>query len=387
MNVLEKKVILIFSLLIISFGFSQERVITTGVSFLTVAADAKSAGMGDMGVATPTDAFSQQWNPAKYAFSNFEKGFSVGFTPYLTELSKDISLGQITYFKVINTRSAWASSLRFFGLGNVEFRNFANEQPRIVSPNELAIDGSYSLKLSDSFSFAVAGRYIRSNLKVSSDVIDVKAANTFAVDIAGYYQSEEKAFNYFNGICRAGFNIQNLGPKISYDNDDFNTNFLPSNLKIGIGYEFIFNEDNRFLINTELNKLLVPTPQKADLDGDGIVTQLESSKNNSDYQKIGWVSGLFKSFGDGPNGFKEELQEITYSLGAEYNYKKSFSLLSGYFNESQLKGARRFFSFGVGLKYSITTIDFSYLFSTSNVVYPLEKTIRCSITFNLGNFL
>jgi hypothetical protein len=264
---------------------AQERVITTCVPFLMVAADARAAGMADIGIATSTDAFSQQWNPAKYAFSNSKQGFSVSYTPYLTDFVNGISLGQITYFNKINDKSAWAGSLRYFGLGNIELRNDVNDQPRIVSPNELALDGSYSLKLSNTFSMAVAGRYIRSNLKVATDNTDASAANTFAIDVAGFYQSEEKAYNHFNGIWRAGFNIQNLGPKIRYDNDEFNTNFLPANLKIGGGFDFIFDEDNKLAVNLELNKLLVPSPQNPDLNGDGTVTPEEYTQNYNNYRK------------------------------------------------------------------------------------------------------
>ena len=376
-------------LLLCSFSLylanAQERVITTGVPFLMVSADARAAGMADIGIATSTDAFSQQWNPAKYAFSNHKQGFSISYTPYLTDLVNDISLGQITYFNKINEKSTWAGSLRYFGLGNIELRNDANDQPRIVSPNELALDGSYSLKLSNTFSMAVAGRYIRSNLKVATDNTDASAANTFAVDVAGFYQSEEKAYNHFNGIWRAGFNIQNLGPKISYDNDEFNTNFLPANLKIGTGFNFIFDEDNKLAVNLELNKLLVPTPQNPDLNGDGTVTPEEYTQNYNNYRKTGWVSGLLKSFGDAPNGFSEELKEITYALGSEYVYKDSFAVRAGYFHESPVKGARQYFSLGAGFKYTTAKIDVSYLFSSSKIRNPLENTLRFSLTFNFGD--
>lgn len=375
--------ILFFLAVMVAKG--QERVITTGVPFLMVSADARAAGMADIGIATSTDAFSQQWNPAKYAFSNHKQGFSISYTPYLTDLVNDISLGQITYFNKINEKSTWAGSLRYFGLGNIELRNDANDQPRIVSPNELALDGSYSLKLSNTFSMAVAGRYIRSNLKVATDNTDASAANTFAVDVAGFYQSEEKAYNHFNGIWRAGFNIQNLGPKISYDNDEFNTNFLPANLKIGTGFDFIFDEDNKLAVNLELNKLLVPTPQNPDLNGDGTVTPEEYTQNYNNYRKIGWVSGLLKSFGDAPNGFSEELKEITYALGSEYVYKDSFAVRSGYFHESPVKGARQYFSLGAGFKYTTAKIDVSYLFSSSKIRNPLENILRFSVTFNFGD--
>jgi hypothetical protein len=380
-----KNIIFFTFLLTFTYSSAQERVITTGVPFLMVAADARAAGMADIGIATSTDAFSQQWNPAKYAFSEKDQGFSVSYTPYLTDLVNDISLGQITYFKRINEKSTWAGSLRYFGLGNIELRNDANDQPRIVSPNELALDGSYSLQLSKTFSMAVAGRYIRSNLKIATDNTDSSGANSFAVDVAGFYQSEEKAYNHFNGIWRAGFNIQNLGPKISYDNDEFNTNFLPANLKIGTGFDFIFDDDNKLAVNVELNKLLVPTPQNPDLNGDGIVTSEENTQNYNNYRKIGWVSGLAKSFGDAPDGFSEELKEFTYALGTEYTYQNSFALRAGYFHESPVKGARQYFSLGAGFKYTTAKIDVSYLFSSSKIRNPLENTLRFSLTFNFGD--
>ena len=382
---MRKNTIVLLCLLAVSFAKAQERVITTGVPFLMVAADARAAGMADIGIATSTDAFSQQWNPAKYAFSTTKQGFSVSYTPYLTDLVNDISLGQITYFNKIDDRSAWATSLRYFGLGNIELRNDANDQPRIVSPNELALDGSYSLQLSNTFSMAVAGRYIRSNLKIATDNTDSSGANSFAVDVAGFYQSEEKAFSNFNGIWRAGFNIQNLGPKISYDNDEFNTNFLPANLKIGTGFDFIFDEDNKLAVNIELNKLLVPTPQKPDLNGDGTATPEEYTQNYNNYRKTGWVSGLVKSFGDAPDGFSEELKEFTYALGTEYMYRNAFAIRAGYFHESPVKGARQYFSMGAGFKYTTAKIDVSYLFSTSKVRNPLENTLRFSLTFNFGD--
>lgn len=380
-----KNIIFFTFLLTFNYSSAQERVITTGVPFLMVAADARSAGMADIGIATSADAFSQQWNPAKYAFSETDQGFSVSYTPYLTDLVNDISLGQVTYFNKIDDRSAWATSLRFFGLGNIELRNDANDQPRTVSPNELALDGSYSLTLSKTFAMAVSGRYIRSNLKIPTETTDAASANTFAVDVAGFYQSDEKAYSNFNGIWRAGFNIQNLGPKISYDNDEFNTNFLPANLKIGTGFEFIFDEDNKLTANLELNKLLVPSPQNPDLNGDGTITTEEYTQNYNNYRKTGWVSGLFQSFGDASNGFSEELNEITYALGAEYMYKNAFAIRTGYFHESPVKGARKYFSMGAGFKYTTAKIDVSYLFSTSKVRNPLENTLRFSLTFNFGD--
>jgi hypothetical protein len=387
-TVIMRKIIpLLTCLFVVTFANAQEdnRVINTGVPFLLVSADARAAGMADQGVATATDAFSQQWNPAKYAFSTDKQGFSISYTPYLIELANDISLAQLTYFNKISDRSAFAGSLRYFGFGEIELRENSFDEPRIVSPNELALDLSYSLKLSEKFSMAVAGRYIRSSLKVADVNNDASAANSFAIDVAGFYQSEEIAYSEFNGRWRAGFNIQNLGPKISYDNDEFSTNFLPANLKIGTGFDFIFDEYNKLGINLELNKLLVPTPQNPDLNGDGTISTAERAQNFDNYRSIGWVSGIFKSFGDAPDGFSEELKEVTYSLGAEYLYQDSFAMRMGYFHENDLKGARKFFSLGAGFKYNVVKVDVSYLFSTSKVKSPLENTLRFSLTFNFGD--
>lgn len=376
---------------------AQERVITTGVPFLLIAADARSAGMGDMGVATSADAYSQQYNPAKYAFSLRKQGFSVSYTPYLTSIANDISLGQVTYYNRINERSAFAGSIRYFGLGDIELRETGdpNEVPRTVNPNEFSLDGSYSLKLSDQFSMGVAGRYIRSNLKVPDGTTDASAASSFAVDVAGFYQSEEMAYNDFNGRWRAGFNIQNMGPKINYDNDDVNDNFLPTTLRLGAGFDFIFDEYNKVGVTGEITKLMVPTPKVGynsageitgdDMNGDGVVDTADLDIAREDYRKEGWVSGMFKSFGDAPDGFGEEFKEFTWALGAEYSYQDAFSLRTGYFHESEMKGARKFFTLGAGFKYNIVKIDVSYLFSASKVKNPLENTLRFSLTFNFGD--
>lgn len=364
----------------------NNRVITTGVPFLLVAADARSAGMADQGVATSPDAYSQQYNPAKYAFSLDKQGFSVSYTPYLTDLVNDISLAQVTYFNRISERSAFAGSLRYFGLGDIELRQNFDDAANVVSPNEFALDGSYSLKLSERFSMAVAGRYIRSSLRIPDGTGDASAASSFAVDVAGYYQSEEIAYDDFNGRWRLGFNFQNMGPKISYDSDELSSNFLPANMKLGAGFDFVFDDYNKIGVGVELNKLLVPTPQEPkDLDGDGEISASERAANNDAYRKTGWVEGMFKSFGDAPDGFSEELKEFTYSLGAEYLYQDSFAMRLGYFNESPVKGARKFFSLGAGFKYNVVKIDVSYLFSASKVKNPLENTLRFSLTFNFGD--
>jgi hypothetical protein len=376
------------------FAQDQNRVITTGVPFLLIAADARAAGMADIGVATSADAYSQQWNPAKYAFAIEKVGIGVSYTPYLTDLVNDISLGQLNYYNRISERSAFAGSLRYFSLGDIELRQNFDDIPNVVSPNELAVDVSYALKLSERFSMAVAARYIRSQLRIPDTQGDASAANSFAVDVAGYYQSEEEAYDSFNGRWRAGFNFQNLGPKINYDADvsDLTSNFLPANMRLGGGFDFIFDEYNKIGLNAEVTKLLVPTPQVPefiDLDGDGTIDQTEEAlardKARNDYQRIGWVSGIFQSFGDAPDGFSEELREFTWALGAEYNYQDSFALRLGYFNEHETKGARKYFSFGAGFKYTVIKLDVSYLFSASKVRNPLENTLRFSLTFNFGD--
>ena len=377
-----KKLILIFIGVVTTNAIAQDRSITTGVPFLQIAADARAAGMGDIGVATSPDTYSQQWNPAKYAFATDKQGFSVSYTPYLIDIVNDISLGQATYYNRFNDRSAFAGSVRYFSLGEIELRDDANSIPNIVKPSEFALDLSYSLHLSDYFSMAVAGRFISSNLGITTNGQSLSAANSFAVDIAGYYQSEEIAYSDFNGRWRGGFNFQNLGPKINYDltESEQSTNFLPSNLKIGGGFDFILDEYNKIGVNLEFNKLLVPTPQFESTD-----TTDETIQKREDYRKIGWATGIFKSFGDAPGGFSEELKEVTYALGAEYEYQDSFSLRSGYFHESDEKGSRKFFSLGAGFKYNVVKVDVSYLFSASKVKNPLENTLRFSLTFNFGD--
>lgn len=365
-----------------------DRVITTGVPFLLIASDARAAGLADQGVATSADNFSQQWNPAKYAFALDKQGFSVSYTPYLTQLVNDISLGQVNYYNRFNERSAVGVSLRYFSLGEIELRQNFDDAANVVKPNELAFDASYSLKLSNSFAMAVAGRYIRSNLKIADANTDSKPASTFAIDVAGYFQSEEIAFNDFNGRYRLGFNFQNMGPKISYDNDqnDLNSNFLPANMRLGGAFDFNLDEYNKVTASLEFAKLLVPTPQTGiDHDGDGDIDNDDDAIAREDYRKINWVSGMFSSFGDAPGGFSEELKEFTYSVGAEYLYQDSFGFRLGYFNESPLKGARRFFSLGAGFKYNVVKVDVSYLFSASKVKNPLENTLRFSLSFNFGD--
>ena len=378
---------------------NDTRVITTGVPFLLIATDARAASMGDMGVATSVDAYSQQWNPSKYAFSEAKSGFAVGYTPYLSKLVNDIFIGNFTYFNRLNERSAFAASFRYFGLGEIELRETEISDPLIVKPNELTLDVSYSLRLSDQFSMGVALRYLRSDLKIQTFDPDAKAAGSYGVDISGYYQSEEEAYSDFNGRWRGGFAIQNLGPKIKYD-EGGSENFLPTNLRLGGGFDFIFDQYNRINVTAEVTKLLVPTPPILgketvfeDLNGNGtyemgedtLISETDRVILEGQSQDVNFMSGVFQSFNDAPGGFSEELDEFTWALGAEYLYQDSFALRAGYFNENEFKGARKFFSLGAGFKYTTIDIDLSYLFSASKVQSPLENTLRFSLSFNIGD--
>lgn len=374
------------------------RAITTGTAFLLVAGDARAAGMGDQGVATAPDAFSQQWNVSKYAFGQSEQGFSITYTPYLRELVNDIFLGGLNYYKKLDDRSAVSASFRYFSLGEIQFTDESGNDTGIDKPNELMLDVAYSLKMSEKFAMGVGLRYIRSDLKIQngalSGVDDAGAANSFAVDIAGYYESEEKAYESFNGKWRGGFALQNLGPKIKYS-EDGNESFLPTTLRLGGGFDFILDGANKIGVTVEAAKLLVPTPpvygfEFEDLDGDGEYDSSTETVSNNNViiegsdPDVNFFSGMFQSFGDAPGGFSEEMQEFTYSVGAEYSYQDSFAFRAGYFNEHETKGARKFFALGAGFKYNVVNIDISYLLSASKVPSPLENTLRFSLAFNIG---
>ena len=366
---------------------NDSRVITTGVPFLLIAPDARAAAMGDMGVATSPDAFSQQWNSSKYVFSENKSGVAISYTPYLSKLVNDIFLGNVTYFNRLNENSAFAASFKYFSLGDIEFVQDEFSEALVQRPNEFTVDVSYALRLSDQFGMSVAMRYLQSDLKLNIGDNDTKAASTFGVDISGYYQSEEQAYNDFNGRWRGGFAIQNLGPKFKYD-EAGQENFQPTNLRLGAGFDFILDQYNTVGVTAEFSKLLVPTPPLLgfdDTDDDGVQDADEPTYIVSGQDPdVPFLSGVFQSFGDAPGGFKEELQEFTYALGAEYTYQDSFAFRAGYFNEHETKGARKFFALGAGFKYNVINVDLSYLFSASQVQSPLESTLRFSLTFNLG---
>ena len=381
---------------------NDSRVITTGVPFLLIASDARAASMGDMGVATSVDVYSQFWNPSKYVFSESKSGFGLSYTPYLSKLVNDISLGNLTYFNRINERSAFALSLRYFSLGEIEIIQDEFSQALIEKPNEMTLDVSYSLRLADQFSMGVALRYLRSDLKIQAVDETAKAASSYAVDISAYYQGEEQSFGDVDGRIRAGMIIQNLGPKIKYDESSVDDTFIPTNLKVGAGFDFLLDQYNTVSVTAEVSKLLVPTPPLLgreynfnDTNENGIydegIDELGQLTTN-DYviyqgqdPNVDFLSGVFQSFSDAPGGFSEELKEFTWALGAEYVYDDSFALRAGYFNESEDKGARKFLALGAGFKFSGTRVDLSYLFSASKVPSPLENTLRFSLTFDFGS--
>ena len=378
----------------------DSRVITTGVPFLLIAADPRAAGLADMGVATSADAFSQQWNPSKAAFLISKQSIGVTYTPYLGKLVNDVFLGNITYSNRISETSAVSGSFRYFSSGEIELRETPEQSPLIVKPNELIFDLTYSLRLSDRIAMAVTGRYIRSDLKLQTAIEDANAASSFAVDISSYYQSEEMALSNFDGRWRAGINISNIGPKLKYD-ETGQESFLPTNMALGAGFDFILDEYNTVGVTAQVNKLLVPTPPRYgtettfdDVTGDGEYNPedgdiLISQTNNVIYEgkdpNVNFMKGMFQSFGDAPGGMSEELQEFTWALGAEYWFRDVFAFRAGYFNEHQTKGARKFMSLGAGFKYTSISIDLSYLISTSKVQSPLEGTLRFGLTFNFGD--
>lgn len=356
-------------------AIGQDRVITTGVPFLLITPDARAAGMGELGVATSADAYAQQWNPAKYAFSENNSGLGLSYTPYLRQLVDDIFLGSLTYFNKLNERSAWATSLKYFSYGNVQFNDMMSGtiiDQGSKRPNEITVDLSYSLKLSEKFAMAVAGRFLRSDLKIHTDM-DATSANSLGVDIAGFYQGDTFDMGNLDGLIRAGFNISNIGPRLKYD-EGGQMDFIPTNLKLGSGVDFIFDPSNVLGVYIEFSKLLVPTP----------VAYYDNNNQPQGYRQpdIDFFNGIFKSFNDAPGGTQEELKEITWALGLEYLFAKTLALRTGYFNESEEKGSRRYLTFGAGFKLNGMEIDISYLSSTSKIRNPLENTLRFSLSFN-----
>ena len=338
----------------------------------TIAPDARAAGMGDVGAATDPDVNSQFWNPAKYPFCISRAGLALNYTPWLRQLVNDIDLAYLAGYYRIGDYSAVSGSLRYFSLGEV----ITLDESMTVNPYEMSLDVAYSLMLSEHFSIAAALRWIYSDLRYDYSE-DSAPASAFAADLAMYYN------NYFNMGSREcqlgiGLNISNVGSKISYYGDD-RSQFLPANMRLGLSLLVPVDEYNRFSINADANKLLVPT-----------VPRQEEGESSADYQErvireysdVSAISGIFKSFGDAPGGFKEELQEIQWSVGAEYVYHDQFSLRAGYHHESQNKGNRKYFTVGGGFRMNVFSLDVGYVISTAQS-NPLDQTLRFTLAFDM----
>ena len=355
----------------------ERRVITTAVPFLLISSDARASGLGDQGVSTSADNFSQHWNQSKFIFTENNSGFGFSYTPYLSSVVSDVFLGNLTYFRRNSERSVWSFSLKYFSLGEIDILENPLDIPIVESPNEFTIDAGYGLRLSDNLSLGITGRFLLSDIKLQSFDSDTELASSIAVDISGFYQSNSFRIGSNDAIYRAGFNISNLGPKMKYS-ETGEENFIPSNFRIGSGLEFIYDRNNSLTLTIEINKLLVPTPNVPIYGPDGSTIVSYSQPD------IGFLSGIFKSFNDAPDGLSEELKELTYSLGLEYSFNDVFFLRSGYFNEHELKGSRKFFTLGAGFNtQSNLQIDLSYLISTSDVISPLENTLRFSLSYNI----
>ncbi|MFV0224926.1 type IX secretion system outer membrane channel protein PorV [Empedobacter falsenii] len=361
--------------------YTKSNPILTGAPFLRIPPDARAGGLGDQGVATSADNYSQYWNAAKFAFAPDYSGVAFTYTPYMSSLTNDVFLLNASYYTFLgqDERSTLGASIYYFKMGDIEL----NEEhggtiyPMGTSkPNEFSIDLSYGLRLTDNYSMAVTGRFIRSDIFNGVDDATVQPANTFAVDLAGYYQSETMDTNNFEGKLRGGFQISNIGPKLDYSNSEENASYLPTTLRLGVGYDFKFDDYNKVGITTEFSKLLVPTPQY-EYDEEGNIT-------NSYIPNKGVMEGIFSSFGDAPGGGSEELKEITYSVGAEYSYNDALFIRAGYFHESPMKGDRQHLTLGLGLKYNAFAFNASYLIPMSETNNALENTLRFGIAWNFG---
>jgi hypothetical protein len=366
-----------------SFGQAEQpNPITTAVPFLLIAPDARGGGMGDIGAATTPDVYSLYWNPAKYAFIDKDFGFGIGYVPWLRGLVNDIGLFSLAGFKKFGDKQAIAMSLRYFSMGEVLFTNDVGQELGYVKPNEWTIDATYSRKFSRVISGAVAGRFIYSNLvPVNYGAYQVKPGISVAADIALYGHKEIEVKGLTASFFDFGFNISNIGAKISYSSSSSLTSFIPTNLRFGVGYTMDLDEYNRLSFNVDLNKLLVPTPpiyypDSFDANGNKVIDK----GMNPDVSPI---TGILQSFYDAPYGFKEEMQEINVVASAEYWYNKLFAIRAGYFWESKYKGNRQFFTLGAGLRYNVFGLDFSYLIPVASN-NPLQNTMQFTLLFNFN---
>lgn len=347
--------------------------VTTSVTSQSIAPDARSAGMGDVGAATDPDVVSQYWNPAKYPFNISRAGVAINYTPWLRQLVSDIDLAYVAGYYRIGDYSAVSASLRYFSLGEVQI---SNDENLTINPYEMSFDVAYSLMLSEHFSLGAAVRWIYSDLTYDF-TSDTAPGSAFAADLSCYYQ------NYLNigeRECQLGLglNISNIGSKISFGGDN-NSEFIPTNMRLGASLMVPIDEYNRFTIAADANKLLVPTYPK---QNEGESTEAYQERVQKDYYDVSSISGIFKSFGDAPGGFKEELQEIQWSVGAEYIYHDKFALRAGYHHESENKGNRKYFTVGAGFKMSVFSLDAGYVIATAKS-NPLDQTLRFSLSFDM----
>lgn len=359
--------------------------IETGVTSLSIAPDARGASMGDLGAATEPDANSQFWNPSKYAFAWSQASVSLSYTPWLRKLVNDIFLANLAgYYKVgSDDNQAISASLRYFSLGSVTTSDSYGGSSTTLNPYEMSIDLGYSRKLSDKFSMGVVFRYIYSDLGFSDSYAgdQTTGASAFAADISGY-------FNTYPIIGRNecqwawGWNISNIGTKVNYNNGN-SPAFLPTNLRLGTSFTFPLADYHNLSLNLDLNKLLVPArPRQSDYDMDTPEGQEQYLKALEDWENMSPITGIFKSFSDAPGGMKEELREISFSLGAEYNYNQQFFLRCGYYYENEYKGNRKYFGFGAGFSLNVIRLDASYMLATAQTS-PLDQTLRFSLTFDM----
>ena len=353
---------------------SQFNPIEHAVVSQTIAPDARSAGLGDVGAATDPDVNSQCWNPAKYPFCISRAGIALNYTPWLRQLVNDISLAYVAGYYRIGDYSAISGSLRYFSLGEV--MTSLDDNAMTVKPYEMALDVAYSLMLSEKFSLAAAIRWLYSDLRYDYTE-DASPASAFAADLACYYN------NYINigqRECQLGIglNISNVGSKITYFGDD-RSNFLPANLRLGASLMIPINEYNRFSIAADANKLLVPTVPKQE---EGESKEDYERRVIEEYNDVGAIAGIFKSFHDAPGGFKEELQEIQWSVGAEYTYHDQFTLRAGYHHQSENKGNLKYFTVGGGFRMSVFSLDVGYVIATAKS-NPLDQTLRFTLAFDM----
>lgn len=345
------------------------------VTSQAIAPDARAAGMGDVGVATEADVVSQYWNPAKYPFAISRAGVALAYTPWLRSLVNDIYLANLAGYYRIGDYSSVSASLRYFSLGEVFFDQ-QGTSGMSIRPYEMSFDVAYSLMLSEKFSLAAAVRYIHSDLTYQY-TDDTTPGSAFAADLAMYYQDY---INLGQRECQLGLgmNISNIGSKISFGGDN-NSQFIPTNLRLGASLMIPIDEYNRLTIAADANKLLVPTHPK---QNEGESTQEYQDRVQKEYYDVSSISGIFKSFGDAPGGMKEELQEVNYGLGAEYVYNDKFALRAGYHHESANKGNRKYFTVGAGFKMSSFSLDAGYVIATAKS-NPLDQTLRFTLSFDM----